>query len=68
MARARDTHFFTDLGALCGVVPPYQWSMNEARTTCRHCLRLLRRGPRPLPTSFPIAQEEAITRGRSRGR
>ena len=44
MADRRDTHFFGELGALCGAVPPYHWSMNEERTTCRTCRRLLRAG------------------------
>ena len=44
MAARHDMHFFGELGALCGAVPPYHWSMSEERTTCRACRRVLRAG------------------------
>ncbi len=68
MVHAEDTHFFTDFGALCGAVPPYQWSMNEGRTTCGECQRLLAAGLRNRPVMLPPKNEEVVIRGRFRGR
>jgi hypothetical protein len=67
MAHAEDTHFFTDFGALCGVSPPYRWSMNEGGTTCSECQRLLEDGLRTRPVIFPSKYDEALTRSRFRG-
>ncbi len=67
MAHPQDMHFFTDFGALCGASPPYRWSMNEARTTCGECRKLLEDGLRTRPVVFPSQHDEVVTRRRFRG-
>ncbi len=57
MAERRDTHFFGELGALCGALPPYRWSMNEERSTCRECRRLLRTGARSRAAALAFEPE-----------
>ncbi len=67
MAHTQDTHFFTDLGALCGASPPYRWSLNEARATCRECRALLNLGLRNRRIGIPRQDEDVVTPGRLRG-
>lgn len=66
MARPGDRHFFADFGALCGALPPYEWSMNEAQTTCGECRKLLEGGSTVRPPAFLRSYQEVVTR-RARG-
>jgi hypothetical protein len=63
MADAEDVHLYTELGALCGVPPPYRWTLNDARTTCAACREMLDAGLRRRPVAGSRVTNGAVALG-----
>lgn len=56
------THLFTESGPLCGVAPPYHWSLAESDVSCPSCRVILQiRGLRQRQDARPLV----VTRERA---